>query len=60
MHPWDWTAGAVIAREAGARVDGLLGRGPGSRVTLAGNPTLWDALHEILVAAGAGDLDPAS
>jgi len=56
MHPWDWCAGTVIAREAGARVDGLLGRGPGSHVTLVGNPALWDALHEILVAAGAGDL----
>jgi myo-inositol-1(or 4)-monophosphatase len=56
MHPWDWCAGAVIAREAGARVEGLLGRGAGSRVTLAGNPALWTAVHEILVAAGAGEL----
>jgi myo-inositol-1(or 4)-monophosphatase len=60
MHPWDWAAGTVIARAAGARVDGLQGRGPGSHVTLAGNPPLWDALHEILVAAGAGDLSPPS
>jgi myo-inositol-1(or 4)-monophosphatase len=56
MHPWDWAAGAVIAREAGARVEGLLGRPPGTHVTLAANPQLWDALHELLVAAGAGDL----
>ena len=56
MHPWDWAAGAVIAREAGARVEGLQGRPPGHHVTLAANPALWDALHELLVDAGAGEL----
>jgi len=60
MHPWDWAAGALIAREAGARVDGLRGRPPSRRVTLAANPSLFDALHELLVAAGAGDLVPPS
>lgn len=60
MHPWDWAAGTVIAREAGARVDGLLGRPPGSHVTLAANPRLWDALHDVLVDSGAGDLAPVS
>jgi myo-inositol-1(or 4)-monophosphatase len=60
MYAWDWSAGALIAREAGARVDGLQGRGPGRRVTLAANPRLFDALHDILVAAGAGDLAPPS
>jgi myo-inositol-1(or 4)-monophosphatase len=60
MHPWDWAAGALIAREAGARVEGLQGRGPGRRVTLAANPRLFDALHDLLVTAGAGDLVPPS
>lgn len=60
MHPWDWAAGALIAREAGARVDGLQGRPPGRRVTLAANPSLFNALHDLLVAAGAGDLVPPS
>jgi len=60
MHPWDWAAGALIAREAGARVDGLQGRPPGRRVTLAANPSLFGALHDLLVAAGAGDLVPPS
>lgn len=53
MHPWDWAAGTLIAREAGARVDGLRGRPPGTGVMLAANPELFDRLHEMLVAAGA-------
>ena len=53
MHPWDWVAGALIAREAGARVDGLLGKPPGSHTTLAANPRLFSALHDLLVAADA-------
>jgi myo-inositol-1(or 4)-monophosphatase len=60
MHPWDWSAGALVAREAGARVEGLQGRGPGRHVTLAANPRLFGALHDLLLAAGAGDLVPTS
>lgn len=60
MHVWDWAAGALIAREAGARVDGLLGRGLGRAVLLAANPSLFASLHDLLVAAGAGDLAPPS
>ena len=58
MHPWDWAAGALIAREAGARVGGLHDRPPGSHTTLAANPALFAALHDLLVEAGA-DADPA-
>jgi myo-inositol-1(or 4)-monophosphatase len=53
MHVWDWAAGALVAREAGARVDGLGGRPPGRHVTLAANPVLFDMLHHVLVAADA-------
>jgi myo-inositol-1(or 4)-monophosphatase len=60
MHPWDWMAGSLIAREAGARVAGLGGRGPGRNVTLAANPALFDALEKILLEAGAGDRTLAS
>jgi myo-inositol-1(or 4)-monophosphatase len=60
MYPWDWMAGALIARESGARVGGLLGRPPGRHVTLGANPGLFAALHDLLVAAGAGDRDVAS
>jgi myo-inositol-1(or 4)-monophosphatase len=49
MYPWDWAAGALIAQEAGARVDGLAGKRPGRNTTLAANPALFDALHELLV-----------
>jgi myo-inositol-1(or 4)-monophosphatase len=54
MYEWDWAAGALIAREAGARVDGLQGRPPGRQTTLAANPALFDLLHHVLVEAGAG------
>jgi len=60
MHIWDWAAGALIAREAGARVDGLAGRPTGEGVTLAANPALFDAMHELLISAGAGHLLPPS
>src|SRR4051794_7376006 len=56
MHMWDWAAGALIAREAGARVDGLAGRLTGEGVTLAANPPLFAALHDLLITAGAGHL----
>src|SRR4051794_770195 len=60
MHIWDWAAGALIAREAGARVAGLAGRRIGDGVTLAANPALFTALHDLLIDAGAGDLVPPS
>jgi myo-inositol-1(or 4)-monophosphatase len=53
MHEWDWAAGALIAREAGARVDGLEGRPPGTHTTLAANPELFELLHHVLVASNA-------
>jgi myo-inositol-1(or 4)-monophosphatase len=53
MFVWDWAAGALIAREAGARVDGLEGRPPGRHTTLAANPELFDLLHHVLVASHA-------
>ena len=63
MHEWDWAAGALIAREAGARVEGLNGRPPGSATTVAANPALFDQLHDLLVASNAdgweGDSGPA-
>jgi myo-inositol-1(or 4)-monophosphatase len=51
MYPWDWAAGGLLAREAGARLDGLAGRSPGRNTTMAANPALFDALHELLVSS---------
>ncbi len=48
MYPWDWSAGALIVREAGGRVAGLGGRPPGRWTTLAANPILFDRLHAVL------------
>jgi myo-inositol-1(or 4)-monophosphatase len=53
MHEWDWAAGTLIAREAGARVEGLGGRPPGVATTVAANPALFDRLHDLLVASNA-------
>ena len=60
MQPWDWAAGCLIAREAGARVGGLGGRPPGSWTTLAANPALFGAMEALLREAGAADLDIAA
>ena len=57
MSPWDWTAGALIAREAGATVGGLRGRAEGSDLVVAAAPGLFDALHDLLVRLDA-DADP--
>jgi myo-inositol-1(or 4)-monophosphatase len=53
MAPWDWSAGSLVAREAGARVGGVGGRPPGEWTTLAANPTLYAALDALLQQAGA-------
>jgi len=57
MSPWDWTAGALVAREAGARVGGLRGRDEGPDMVLAAAPGVFEALHDLLVGLDA-DADP--
>lgn len=57
MNPWDWTAGALIAREAGARVGGLRGRPESSDLVVAAAPGVFEALHDLLVELEA-DVDP--
>jgi myo-inositol-1(or 4)-monophosphatase len=51
MYPWDWAAGGLLATEAGARLGGLAGKPPGRNTTLAANPVLFDALHDLLVSS---------
>jgi myo-inositol-1(or 4)-monophosphatase len=53
LAPWDRAAGGLIAEEAGLRVTGLRGEGPGRRFVLAANEAVYDALHDLLVAADA-------
>lgn len=57
MQPWDMSAGLLVATEAGARTGGLRGRAPSGDLCLAAAPGVFDALHDLLVAADA-DADP--
>jgi myo-inositol-1(or 4)-monophosphatase len=57
LSPWDLSAGTLIAREAGARVAGLKSRPPSQDLVIAAAPGVFDALHDLLAAAGA-DEDP--
>jgi myo-inositol-1(or 4)-monophosphatase len=53
LSPWDYTAGTLIAREAGAAVEHLAaahGRGP---AVVAAHPALMPAFLELLAEAGA-------
>lgn len=53
LQPWDWAAGALVAREAGARVEDLDGGPLGSGAVLAAPTALWEPLAELLRRAGA-------
>ncbi|MHC5794986.1 inositol monophosphatase family protein [Lacisediminihabitans sp. FW035] len=45
LSPWDHAAGALIAREAGARVTGIDGAPPSRELVLAAEPRLAEALE---------------
>ncbi|MFZ0831564.1 MAG: inositol monophosphatase family protein [Mycobacterium sp.] len=53
LNRWDWAAGALIAAEAGARVQ--LPRADGPSLTLAAAPGIAAAIRELLERLGAGD-----
>jgi len=53
LSPWDHAAGALIAREAGARVSGLAGAAPSRDFIIAAHPALADILEAKLVEVGA-------
>jgi myo-inositol-1(or 4)-monophosphatase len=53
LNPWDLAAGALIAEEAGARVEAL-----GGRLIVAAPPDLFDPLCELLAEAGGFDAQP--
>ena len=50
---WDRAAGGLIAREAGARVEGLHGKPDSPELAIAAGPGLFGQLHDLLAA-----LDP--
>src|SRR6185312_10633514 len=50
LHDWDFAAGGLIAREAGAQVAGLHGRPASESMTLAAGPGLFAELHDLLAA----------
>lgn len=51
LKPWDHAAGALIAREAGARIEGIHGSREGQDLLLAAHPAIFDELHEMLLNA---------
>jgi myo-inositol-1(or 4)-monophosphatase len=53
LSPWDHAAGALIAREAGARVGGLRGAAASREFVLAGQPTMAARLEDALIRLGA-------
>ncbi len=48
LAPWDLAAGGLVAREAGARVEGLNGVPPSGDLVVAAGPGVFDALHALL------------
>lgn len=52
LSPWDHAAGALIAREAGARVSGLDGAAPSKDFIIAAEPSLADRLEARLLELG--------
>ena len=48
LAPWDLAAGGLIAREAGARVEGLYGEPASGDLVVAAGPAIFDALHAVL------------
>ena len=52
LNAWDHSAGALIAREAGAQVGGLHGGRESSELLVAASPGLYEELASALRAAG--------
>jgi myo-inositol-1(or 4)-monophosphatase len=56
LNAWDFAAGALIAREAGVRVEGWDGAPPDPSFAIAARPGTFDALHQALSDAGAREM----
>lgn len=55
LKPWDLAAGELIAREAGATVEGLDGAGASELITVAASTELFPAFEAALHDAGFAD-----
>ncbi|MEJ3405444.1 inositol monophosphatase family protein [Rathayibacter sp. YIM 133350] len=53
LNAWDHAAGALIAREAGARVGGFRGAAESKAMTIAAESELFEALERLLIESGA-------
>jgi len=59
LEPWDMAAGALIAREAGARVENLSDGGPDRFMTLGAHPRHFAEFRDLLLPV-LGDLVPGT
>jgi myo-inositol-1(or 4)-monophosphatase len=57
LHPWDMSAGLLVADESGARTGDLRGGRPTSQMVVASAPAVFAPLVELLVGLDADD-DP--
>jgi myo-inositol-1(or 4)-monophosphatase len=48
LSPWDYAAGGLIAREAGARVEGFDGDPATSEMLIAAHPSVFTNLHDLI------------
>jgi myo-inositol-1(or 4)-monophosphatase len=55
LKAWDLAAGSLVAREAGARVEGLDGEPPSATLVVAAGADLFDDVHDLLVDCGFRD-----
>ncbi|WP_260610385.1 inositol monophosphatase family protein [Streptomyces sp. WAC06614] len=53
LNPWDYAAGDLIAREAGALTGGRPGRPASGELLVAGSPAVFASLQPLLEEAGA-------
>lgn len=48
LSPWDYAAGALIAREAGALVEGFDGQPATGEMLIAAHPSLFSSIHNLV------------
>ncbi|MGH8868470.1 MAG: inositol monophosphatase family protein [Actinomycetes bacterium] len=48
LAPWDLAAGGLVAREAGARVEGAYGKPAGEDLVIAAPPGVFEPLHDLV------------